>query len=70
MEDITGGGNTHTKRVCEDFEIKSLVQYHDLYVESGALLLADTFSNCSNICVEIHGLDPAHPGKQLQERPK
>ena len=31
----------HTKRVCKDFEIKKLRKYHDLYVQSNTLLLAD-----------------------------
>ena len=31
---------THAKRVCKDFEIKDLGQYHDLYVQSNTLLLA------------------------------
>ena len=34
---------THTKRVCKDFETKTLGEYHDLYVQSNTLLLADRF---------------------------
>ena len=33
------------KRVCKDFEINNLAQYHDLYLESDTLLLADVFEN-------------------------
>ena len=32
MEDITDAEYTHAKRVCKDFEIKNLGEYHDLYV--------------------------------------
>ena len=32
MEDITKADYTHRKRVCKDFEIKKLGEYHDLYV--------------------------------------
>ena len=31
MEDITDADYTHAKRVCKDFEIKSLGEYHDLH---------------------------------------
>ena len=34
---------SHVKRVSKDFEIKYLGKYHDLYVQSNTLLLADVF---------------------------
>ena len=34
MEDITDTDYELAKRVCKDFEIKDLVGYHDLYVQS------------------------------------
>ena len=43
MEDITDVDYTHENRVCKDFEIKNLGEYHDLYVQSNTLLLADVF---------------------------
>ena len=43
MEDITDAYYAHTKRVCKNFEIKNLGEYHDLYVQSDALLSADVF---------------------------
>ena len=58
MEDITDTGYTHAKRVCKDFEIKSLREYHDLYVQSNTLLLGDLFKNFRNICLEIYEFDP------------
>ena len=45
MEDITDADYAHTKRVCKDFEIKNIGEYHDLYVQSDKLLLADVFQN-------------------------
>ena len=59
MEDITDADYAHTKRVCKDFEIKNLGEYHDLYVQSDTLLLADVFENFRNMCFEIYELDPA-----------
>ena len=43
MEDITDADYMHAKRVCKNFEIKNLGQYHDFYLKSDMLLLADVF---------------------------
>ena len=59
MEDITEADYARTKRVCRDFEIKYLGEYHDLYIQSGTLLLADVFENFRNMCLKIYELDPA-----------
>ena len=59
MEDITDADYAHAKRVCKDFEIKNLGEYHDLYVQSNRLLLADVFENSRNMCLKIYKLDPA-----------
>ena len=59
MKDITGIDYAHTKRVCKDFEIKNLGEYHDLYVQSDTLLSADIFENFRNMWFEIYELDPA-----------
>ena len=32
IEDITDADYEHAKRVCKNFEIKNLGEYHDLYV--------------------------------------
>ena len=49
MEDITDTDYIQAKRVCKDFEIKKLGEYHDVYVQNDILLLADVFEN---ICIE------------------
>ena len=59
MEDATDADDAHTKRVCKDFEIKHLGEYHDLYIQRDMLLLADVFENLQNMCLEIYELDPA-----------
>ena len=59
MEDITDADYVYAKTVCKDFEIKKLEEYHDLYVQSDTLLLADVFENFRNMCLKIYELDPA-----------
>ena len=39
MEDITHADYTDAKRVCNEFEIKNLGEYRDLYFWSNTLLL-------------------------------
>ena len=59
MEDLTDVDFAHTKRVYKDFEIKNLEKYHDLYVQSDTLLLADVLENFRNMCLKIQELGPA-----------
>ena len=59
IEDIIDANYTHAKRVCKDFEIKNLGEYHDLYLQSNTILLTDVFENFQNICLEIYELDSA-----------
>ena len=39
---------------------KNLGSYHDLYVQSDYLLLADVFEEFRDQCLKIYDLDPAH----------
>ena len=59
MEDITYADYAHPKRLCKDFEIKQLEEFHDLYIQSNTLLLAAVFENFRNMCLKIYKLDPA-----------
>ena len=42
------------------FKIKNLDEYHDLYVQSDTLLLADVYENFRNMCLEKYQLDPVY----------
>ena len=59
LEYITDADYMHGKRVCKDFGIKNLGEYHDLYLKSDTLLLADVFENFGKMCLKIYQLDPA-----------
>ena len=59
-EDITNVDYRHGKTVFEYLINKNLGDYHDLYVQSDTLLLADVFENFRNMCVKVYELDPAH----------
>ena len=45
MENMTDSDYNDTKRICKDFEIKYLGEYHDLYLRSDTLLFSDVFEN-------------------------
>ena len=57
LEGISDEDYAHAQKVWEVFEINNRGEYHDLYVQSDALLLADVFENFRNKCIEIYGLD-------------
>ena len=58
MEYITNPYYMHAKRVFKDFKRKDFGEYHDLYLKSDTLLLADYFSKTSENGVKIYHLDP------------
>ena len=60
MEDIEDIDYRHGNNVFKIFKLNNLGEYHDLYVQSDTLLLADVFENFRNKCLEVYELDPAH----------
>ena len=60
MEDIMDVDYRHGKKVFKEFKLKHLGDYHDLYVQSDTLLLADVFENFRNTYIKVYELDPAH----------
>ena len=60
MEDISDIDYRHANNVFKVFKLENLGDYHDLYVQSDTLLLADVFNNFRDMCIKEYELDPAH----------
>ena len=60
LENTTDEDYTRAQKVFKELGLKGLGHYHDLYVQSDTLLLADVFENFISKCIEIYELDPAH----------
>ena len=60
MEDINDIDYRHANNVFKRFKLENLGDYHDLYVQSDMLLLADVFNNFRDMCIKEYELDPAH----------
>ena len=53
MEEMTDADYVHAKKnkKMKYFEIRHWGEYHDLYVQSNTLLLADVFDNFRDMCL-------------------
>ena len=60
MENIDDIDYRHGNNLFKRFKLKNLGEYHDLYIQSDTLLLADVFENFRNMCLKVHELDSAH----------
>ena len=50
----------HAQNVWQKFETENLKQYHDLYLMTDTLLLADVFEQFRDMCLNNYELDPVH----------
>ena len=49
----------HAQKVWETFNMKTMRDYHDLYLKSDVLLLSDVIENFRDVCLSNYHLDPA-----------
>ena len=49
----------HAQNVWDVFDMKTMRDYHDLYLKSDVLLLSDVFENFRDVCLKNYSLDPA-----------
>ena len=60
LEYISGKDYLHAQKVWEEFGIRNLAEYHDLYVQTDTLLLADVYEKFRDKYIEVYGLDPSY----------
>ena len=60
MSSISEDNYQHTQRVWEEFGIRDLGDYHDLYLRTDLVLLANVYEAFGDTCLRHYKLDPAH----------
>ena len=59
LEDISDKDYEHAQKVFKEY-CTDMGDYHDLYVQTDTLLLADVFEKFRKKCIEIYGPDPSY----------
>lgn len=59
-EGISEEDFNHAQNVWRKFEMSTMKDYHDLYLLTDVLLLADVFEEFRNTCLLNYELDPVH----------
>lgn len=57
---ISDDDYNHAQQVWDRFKLSDLGEYHDLYLKTDVLLLADVFEEFRTMCLASYKLDPVH----------
>ena len=60
MSKISDSDYKHAQRVWEEFGVRNIGDYHDLYLRTDVVLLANIFEAFRDTCLKHYSLDPAH----------
>ena len=60
MSEVIDADYEHARKVWREFGISNMGEYHDLYLKTNVILLANVFEAFRNVCLSNYGLDPAH----------
>ena len=60
MSGVSDEDCEHACRVWRGFGIKNMGEYHDLYLRTDVVLLANVFESFRRVCLENYELDPSH----------
>ena len=60
MSGVSKTDYEHAHKVWREFGINNMGEYHDLYLKTDVILLANIFEAFWNVCLNNYGLDPAH----------
>ena len=55
-EGISDAQYRHAQKVWNTFDMRTVGEYHDLYLKSDILLLADVFENFRKACLQYYKL--------------